>query len=292
MYIYILTNSVNGKKYIGQSINDPLWVHGRVPKHFSGKTKGCSAIHAAIKKYGKDVFDVEVIHYPGASIEALNAIEEWQIVKHGTLSPNGYNLKSGGGNGRYSLESRQKMSDSHKGKVAWNKGVSPSVKSRQKMSESHKGKKLPDEVCRKMSESRKGKKLSPDHCRRISEGKMGKKASPETRKILSESHKGLKQSIETRRKRSASLKGKLKGEKHPFFGKSLSVEHRQKISESLKGCVPWNKGKKGKLHSEETKRKISEKAMGRGKGEKLSDEYRLKKRNTTLKNRGQLLLFE
>lgn len=41
--------------------------------------------------------------------------------------------------------------------------------------------------------------------------------------------------------------------------KELSKEHKRKISDSLKGRVPWNKGKK---HSEETKRKISDSHKG------------------------------
>ena len=54
-----------------------------------------------------------------------------------------------------------------------------------------------------------------------------------------------------------------------WFGKSRDKETRQKISESLKGNIPWNKGRTnlftgtknpmwGKCHSEETKRQISE----------------------------------
>ena len=52
------------------------------------------------------------------------------------------------------------------------------------------------------------------------------------------------------------------GENHPYYGKSLSEEHRTKISESLKGRV----------FSEEHRRKLSE----RGKGRKVSEETRRK----------------
>lgn len=58
----------------------------------------------------------------------------------------------------------------------------------------------------------------------------------------------------------------------PWQGKHRSEETRRKISESLRGHVPWNKGKTflvgaknpmwGKQHSEETRRKISEKLRG------------------------------
>ena len=52
------------------------------------------------------------------------------------------------------------------------------------------------------------------------------------------------------------------GNKHPYYGKSLSIEHRKKISETLKGRV----------FSEEHRRKLSE----RGKGRKVSEETRRK----------------
>lgn len=48
--------------------------------------------------------------------------------------------------------------------------------------------------------------------------------------------------------------------------KNLSEDHRQKISESLKGHTPWNKGlKTGIVTSDETKAKLSAKLKGRHK---------------------------
>lgn len=47
-------------------------------------------------------------------------------------------------------------------------------------------------------------------------------------------------------------------------GKHLSEEHRQKISESQKGRIAWNKGMKLKPHSEETKQKIRASHIGMG----------------------------
>jgi len=78
-------------------------------------------------------------------------------------------------------------------------------------------------------------------------------------------------------------------------GLSLSKEHRKKISDTLKGNVPWNKGKiglqlcsketkqkisdsnKGKHHSLETNKKISNALKGKStwsKGKHLSKEHR------------------
>ena len=63
-------------------------------------------------------------------------------------------------------------------------------------------------------------------------------------------------SDETRKKMSDSLKGKTPWNK----GKHRSNETRKKISETLKGHIPWNKGK---THSDETKEKIRQAHIGK-----------------------------
>ena len=134
MYIYILTNKVNGKQYVGQSINDPEGSRGRLRQHFRSADAGRSAIDSAIKKHGKENFEYEVLNYKGASIEALNAIEVWKIKQYDTLRPNGYNLTTGGKNGgSVSDEVKKKISKAHKGRVV-------SQETRDKLSKSLKGK--------------------------------------------------------------------------------------------------------------------------------------------------------
>lgn len=62
---------------------------------------------------------------------------------------------------------------------------------------------------------------------------------------------GIKDSVETRLKKSNSAKGKTK-----------SKEHNRKNSESNKGRIAWNKGKKTGPKSKKEKRKISQTLMG------------------------------
>ena len=50
---------------------------------------------------------------------------------------------------------------------------------------------------------------------------------------------GMKQSKESNYKRRIALLG----EKNHNYGKELSKEHRKKLSKSLEGKIPWNKGK-------------------------------------------------
>ena len=103
--IYILT-SPSGKQYVGKDSNLPR----RAKEHLSGKSPQCRHIHRAIKKYGADAFDVEIIQYPGISEKTLDSVERWKIKHLQTLVPNGYNLTEGGEGGKPSEETRQKMS--------------------------------------------------------------------------------------------------------------------------------------------------------------------------------------
>ena len=90
---------------------------------------------------------------------------------------------------------------------------------------------------------------------------------------------GGKLSEEQKRKISETLKGNIPWNK----GKVTSEETKRKISETLKGQIPWNKGK---VASEEYKRKMSEAHIGKTawnkgrpspkKGKKLSEETRRK----------------
>ena len=121
MIVYAITNTVNGKRYIGMT-EQPLnrrWMEHKCAAKAGVKT----ALHAAIRKYGVKAFTVEVL----VSVEAaagrktLGAIERAMIAEHKTLSPQGYNLTLGGdglpaGEGNPNLG--RKSSEKHKAKVA------------------------------------------------------------------------------------------------------------------------------------------------------------------------------
>lgn len=105
MIIYKITNKINHKSYIGQTINS---LKSRFSAHCSATSK--SLISSAIRKYGKENFKIEVIT-EATSREELNKLEFDLITSNNTLIPNGYNLKIGGDNNSvYSLESKEKMS--------------------------------------------------------------------------------------------------------------------------------------------------------------------------------------
>jgi hypothetical protein len=81
--IYCITNQINGKKYVGQTI---VPLRKRMSRHKYAE----SAIGNAIRKYGFDNFKVEVLHE--ARQEVLGDIEKECILNHDSMYPNGYNL--------------------------------------------------------------------------------------------------------------------------------------------------------------------------------------------------------
>ena len=94
--IYKITNKVNGKIYIGQTIQD---VKERFYQHCARITDAAvlnMAIHRAIFKYGKENFTLEVLETIDSSL--LNEREQYWI-SHFDSYNNGYNSTEGGQGG-------------------------------------------------------------------------------------------------------------------------------------------------------------------------------------------------
>ena len=185
--IYKITNTVNGKAYIGQTRHDAEKT--RIRDHFNGH--GNRILKNSVKKYGRDAFTVEILH-DGIIPELLDILEIEAIAKHNTVRPAGYNLTTGGGAGTPSEETRRKLSEAGKGRIPYNKGVfgkRHSKETRRKISEGQKGKKFSEETKRKISEAKEGKPISRETRSKMSESKKGKKLAPETRRKISESRK-------------------------------------------------------------------------------------------------------
>lgn len=90
MFIYKITNLINGKIYIGQTRGS---LEMRLKGHINHK--GCTYIHNAIKKYGKENFKIEPICI-ALDKKYLNELEKVCIKQFNSLVPNGYNISHGG----------------------------------------------------------------------------------------------------------------------------------------------------------------------------------------------------
>jgi len=106
--IYITTNIVNGKQYVGQTSRD---FKQRKKEHT--RPGDCKYFYRALKKYGIDNFKWVSFSCPE---EELDWQETFLIAELKTQKPNGYNLDSGGHkHKKASEETRRKNSINHLG---------------------------------------------------------------------------------------------------------------------------------------------------------------------------------
>lgn len=214
-FVYITTNLINGKQYVGDHSTNDLNCY----KSKSYLGSGRPYLHNAIQKYGRPNFKREILEYCNTKQDAFD-LQEKYINEFDTLVPSGYNISPKGGHGVpncMSEETKRKISEANKGR---------------KFTEEHKKKlciPLSDETKRKISKSSKGRKLSKETLekrgpmleetkRKISKSSVGKKKgkrgpmSEETKKKISEANKGRKLSNEHKRKIKNNWKGKLNNE--------------------------------------------------------------------------------
>ena len=206
-FVYMITNTVNQKHYIGISIHEP--VNGRIKRHLAGYGGNRLLTHA-LKKYGKESFTYEILEQ-NVFPDLLPSLEVSYIAKLNTVAPHGYNLTTGGDGGKVPCEeTRKKMSKSQKGRKH-------TEVTKRKISEKNKGEKNPnynktasEETRRKMSRRRKGRKLSQKTRQEMSERQKGEKnhfygknLSKEHKRKLSEANTGIKKHTEESKRRIA-----------------------------------------------------------------------------------------
>lgn len=150
MIIYCITNLINNKKYIGQT-HKPI--EERFKRHCwkSEHTKNMP-ISLSIRKYGKEFFKIECLSVHTTQQE-LDTAEINAVLAYNTFCPNGYNLRAGNARGITSEITKQRISNSNKGKKA-------SIETKKKLSISHTGYKMKQETKDKLSSLNKGKKGS------------------------------------------------------------------------------------------------------------------------------------
>ena len=154
MTIYQITNTVNGKIYIGKTIRT---IEERFQRHtYNANAKIQTHLYNAMRKYGKEAFTVTELESGFDNEESLNEAEVRYIAE---LNPQ-YNMTEGGegiSGLKHSSETKRKMSDAKKGKKF-------SEEHKRKLSDAHKGKPKSEETKRRMSDAKKGIKKEVVTC--------------------------------------------------------------------------------------------------------------------------------
>lgn len=214
-YLYRITNLLNNKIYIGQSVNPrSRWYQH---KNDASKSGPPMVITKAIKKYGNENFEFEVIATCKNQNDA-NDLETFLVEQYEShiSTGMGYNVSFGGMNAPKSEAWIQQMRDhwadpKYKNRVG--AAISQATLSR-----------TPEEkaaISKILSESQKGNHNSPE-----TEFKKGHQPSPETIKKVSD-----------------KLTGVPRPERQGID--PLSKEQRERLNEINRGRAPWNKNTKG-----------------------------------------------
>lgn len=179
-YIYITTNLINGKKYIGR----------HKAEKFDNYYKGSGYIlKEAIKKYGRENFSCEVLEWCETKEIAFQREDYWVKYFNAVEDPNFYNLTEGGcGPLEVPEDVKERLRKAFTGES--NPAKRPEV--RKKISEGKLGAKNPmyghghpqsEETKEKLRQINLGRKM-PDWAKEnISKAKKGK-PSPKRKKII------------------------------------------------------------------------------------------------------------
>lgn len=166
--IYCITNLVNGKYYIGQTIQS---LTKRFSRHKFKAKQGTTQLSQSIRKYGPENFVIEVIMDGIYVQEELSKLEKlWIFITKSQNNSVGYNRHEGG--------NKPPIGPKKSGFKKGNKnrlGISHTEESIRKISLSQKGRIFSDETRLKMSEAQKGKSLPKFVCEKISNTMKGKK---------------------------------------------------------------------------------------------------------------------
>lgn len=134
MIVYLITNLINGKRYVGQTNQSLLkrW-NGHVYTNVAGEK---SHLHSAIRKYGSENFEI----VPLVVVETKQESDYYEIELIKALglrdASNGYNLTDGGEGTVGAV-----LSEEHKRKIGlasakFNKGRKHTAETREKVSKS------------------------------------------------------------------------------------------------------------------------------------------------------------
>lgn len=190
--IYKITNLINGKIYIGRTINKyTTYIKNKLHsiKHNPNKH-----LAYAVEKYGISNFSVKVIDV-ARTVKDLDALEIEHIKKEMSTDPNiGYNISLGGTGGpnfkghKHTEASKIKMRQNSRHYSA-NKGKKLTEGWKENIRLAMTGIVHSDNWNQNIGKALKGLPKSSEHRKKLSLANKGKKLTEETRQKLREKHK-------------------------------------------------------------------------------------------------------
>ena len=211
--IYMITNTITNKKYIGQSIDiEKRWRTHK--KKSTWKSQPNNYLYRAMNKYGIDKFKFEILCE--CNEDELNDLEIEYIKQYDTFE-NGYNETPGGSCYKMTDEMKRKISEANKGEKNGMYGKHPSDSTIEYMKNVLKGHPVTQNTRRKISEANKGEK----------NGMYGRTHTESAKQKLREYNTGRHHSEQTKKYL------------HDInIGKTIPAEQRARISNTLKGRKP------------------------------------------------------
>jgi len=212
-YLYRITNQINKKVYIGQTVNDKRrW--GAHKSYAKNPEKTGQYVHRAMAKYGIENFAYEVIVTCRTQDDA-NEIEDVLIKQYNSRNKDkGYNLNAGGFNGEHSDETIEKIRQATFQQIA------------------------------EKGHPAQGTKRTPEQLLNLSKARQEHPVeyTDEIRQRMSEAHVGLKDSEETKQRKSESIKaqwqvrGDYDSKKCQAPGCEVSGKAKYKIIDGIRYC--------------------------------------------------------
>ena len=175
--IYRITNTVDGKVYVGQTWKT---LQRRWREHRNSTS--CRKLARAIKAHGRESFKIELLTF-AATQPVADHLESHFINLFDSIHT-GYNIREGGAQGSLPPETKARMRVAHLGKTIFpvqrekarvanlgKKHGPPSKETRAKLRAAALGRRWSDEDRARLSEAHLGKTLSPEHVAAQNEGK-------------------------------------------------------------------------------------------------------------------------
>ena len=220
-YVYLTTNNINGKKYIGMTTrNNPNYLG-------SGKL-----IKRAIKKYGRENFSVSILEHANA-FEELCELEKYYIEKYNAIERDDfYNIHEGGNGGntmkgytlaqkqRYAKNMREIITDLYRDNYEIRERISKSVKAT--FDKNNSREKISNTLKKKYEEN-------PDLREKMSKKMKEVAAKPEVKKKQRESIRRFWENNDDRRK---ELSIKYSGKGNPNYGNTISDELKEVLAKA------------------------------------------------------------